>query len=910
MRPLRLCLQAFGPYLEKTELDLSQFEEGGLFLISGPTGGGKTALLDAMCFALYCRSTGGQRKFSQMRCMSAPPETPTLVEFDFALQREIYRFRRKSFLYTNRSSKKQEIRETHECFLYSEGEFRLLESGSESAIRKKAEELLHLTCEQFSQVIVLPQGEFLKLLKASSQDKGKILRTLFSAEKWQEVRDKLHQRTQALETACRGLSDRRLALLSQVDAQTTAELEKALESEKAEMEDLSAARLALQQKSELQEALLKDRETWERLTLALRDGKAGETKAEAQKEELERLSPAVLEKRKQAKAMQEQVIALAGEIAGLERQREQLAGAEKLQNRAKENRKTQRDEENKLSIFREEKEKLIQQIETGNQFLHQYQAAFQELPALLEKQQTLEKDTSLLEERERRRDALKQAKKDAEEKKSAAEGKQIAAETLRKRLEEQESLLRENHALGLARTLREGEPCPVCGSREHPFPARGKEQLMDAHALETLRSQVSSTQKDYLEAATQEEAAKHAVEQADKALLEQEKLCEGLPPIETLRDALKQAASLTEQAKRNASLLDPAKAKLERLNKDLEDQNRKEGEVIQRLSGLTAAAAEQERQAEEALSACPQKDPQILDTSIKETRENSLRLQEEAKKLLAQAEQATARLEGAKAALTLAREAREKAETELNAFQPRWETPPELLPLREQTKALREQLLTLSEKAGSLQSAFASRKEVLASVKALDRELEEREKEYNRSHRLSRAVSGDNPMKMPILQYVLSITLEEVLASANRVFSTLSRGRYALRLMDSVKGGNYKGGLDLEVLDGASMLPRSVETLSGGEQFLASLSLAFGLSDVAQNRSGAVRLDSIFIDEGFGSLDGETLDAAMKALNMLRRSGRVIGVISHVGELKTRIYDRIEVFRDHEGFSKAKVITN
>ena len=179
MRPLRLLLQAFGPYLEKTELDLTQFDETGLFLITGPTGGGKTSLLDAMCFALYCKATGGKRSFGGMRCMSAPQELPTLVEFDFSLQGETYRFRRSQYTHINRNTKAPELRETHECFRLEEGEFRLVESGSESAVRRRAEELLHLTCEQFSQVIVLPQGEFLRLLRANSNDKGEMLKTLF-----------------------------------------------------------------------------------------------------------------------------------------------------------------------------------------------------------------------------------------------------------------------------------------------------------------------------------------------------------------------------------------------------------------------------------------------------------------------------------------------------------------------------------------------------------------------------------------------------------------------------------------------------------------------------------------------------------------------------------------------------------
>ena len=194
-------------------------------------------------------------------------------------------------------------------------------------------------------------------------------------------------------------------------------------------------------------------------------------------------------------------------------------------------------------------------------------------------------------------------------------------------------------------------------------------------------------------------------------------------------------------------------------------------------------------------------------------------------------------------------------------------------------------------------------------MRQLTQELSEQEARYTRVARLSKSLGGANPLKMPILQYVLSVMLDQVLVSANRFFSTLSRGRYALRLMEGPKGGNALGGLDLEVLDGASMLPRSIETLSGGEQFLASLSLAFGLSDVVQAHSGAVRLDALFIDEGFGSLDGETLDVAMKALAMLQNSGRLVGIISHVSELKNRIPCRVEVTRDGNGLAHAGIRT-
>ena len=164
-----------------------------------------------------------------------------------------------------------------------------------------------------------------------------------------------------------------------------------------------------------------------------------------------------------------------------------------------------------------------------------------------------------------------------------------------------------------------------------------------------------------------------------------------------------------------------------------------------------------------------------------------------------------------------------------------------------------------------------------------------------------------NALRVPLLQYVLGMMLDETIQSANRFFSVLSRGRYALQHKQGKSGAGY-GGLDIEVLDGMSGTCRSVETLSGGEQFLASLSLAFGLSDVVQNYSGAVRLDSIFIDEGFGSLDTDTLDTAMRALESIRQSGRVVGIISHVSELQSRIPTMIRIWKTASGSAAAKVI--
>ena len=912
MRPLRLLLQAFGPYLEKTELDLTQFQEMGLFLISGPTGGGKTSLLDAMCFALYCKATGGRRSFAGMRCMSAPEELPTLVEFDFSLQGDTYRFRRSQYTHINRNTKQPELRETHECFRWEEGDFRLLESGSESAVRRKAEELLHLTCEQFSQVIVLPQGEFLRLLRANSNDKGEMLKTLFSAGIWRTVTDRFHQRERELEEKGKQSTTLRGSLLQKEEVETTQALEEKAASLSQREKLLREESAQGAKKLEQEEALLQAVETYTRLDAARQEAAASLEKAKKSWEELEKSAPQLQKKRSDAQALREQAVALAQESAQLTERKEELIRAQGAQQQAAATRKLAKDQQQALDTVRQQEQSLSQRMEKGNAFLKTCEESAAKLPALLERKQALEKLAAAWEEFDR----LEKRRQDAQAALAAsnrlAEQKSLLLETVTQRLETQEALLRQNAALELSHTLREGEPCPVCGSRSHPAPPQGEQALLDPQQIQALREEEKSARQDHMQAASQAGSRKTEAAQAAEAVTQQQALLQELAaPLggssrEETAAQLKESTLQTESAKRDAARLDAAKEKLKALEKERDACLKQEGVLREKLSALTAQAEELERRAKEAQAACAGLDLKALETSIQQKKEEYDAREKAASQLLREAQEGEAQRERAKAALALSQEGLEKAEAQWKACPTPWETLPQLEPLRERCQALRQENLARREELGKASSSLHALNTSLEQIRQLDGELSALESQLSRVARISKSLSGANPLKMPILQYVLSVMLDEVLVSANRFFSTLSRGRYALRLKEGPSSRGY-GGLDLEVLDGSSMLPRSIETLSGGEQFLASLSLAFGLSDVVQNHSGAVRLDSLFIDEGFGSLDGETLDTAMKALAMLQNSGRLIGIISHVSELKNRIPCRIEVTRDAAGFSHASV---
>ena len=610
MRPLRLVLQAFGPYLEKTQLDLSQFAESGLFLITGPTGGGKTSLLDAMCFALYGKSTGGRRRFAEMRCGSAPQELPTLVELEFALQGERYRFSRSQYTHINRNTKAPELRESHQCFRLEGEDWALLESKSDSAVSRRAEELLHLTCEQFSQVIVLPQGEFLRLLRASSSDKGEMLKTLFSAGVWRQVTDRFHQRERQLEDKARQTAALRASLLQQEEAESLGGLEEKAASLAQRETALRQENKTLAQQLEQAERLLQSLEQYTRLEEAAQEAGKSLARAQAAWKELEGREIQPRHKREQAQALRQQAVALAQESARLGEQKEELLRAQAAGKQAAATRKQLEEQRQSLAALGQQRETLSQRMEKGNAFCKACEEAAARLPALLERRQALEKLSAAWEELARRKARQAAALEGLSIAEQAAAQKQLLLETVSQRLERQEALLRQNAALQLAHTLEPGKPCPVCGALEHPSPAAGQETLLEPRKLESLRQEEKTARQAQVKAAALAASRKAEADQAMEAVSQQEAAWKeaaasaGDFTREETAAQLAQAAALAEKAKGEAARLEAAKEKLRALEKERDACQQRETALREKLSALEAQAQELERRAQEAQAAC------------------------------------------------------------------------------------------------------------------------------------------------------------------------------------------------------------------------------------------------------------------------------------------------------------------
>lgn len=854
MRPIRLELSAFGPYLEHTVIDFEKLNEAGLFLITGQTGGGKTTLLDAMSIALFYKSTGGRRTFQDMRCLAAADSDRTEVVYHFALGEDEYCFRRALYRRKKRGSDDFITEEENECKRRTADGWALAASGAARNVTGYAENLLSLTAEQFSQVIVLPQGKFMQLLRANSTEKAAILKTLFSCELWERIAMKFTERQKKLYAKRETCETKLKSLLEKHGAETAEALAvqtEALRSECARTEKALAA---------AKEALTLAQKQYTR-ALQFEQCQKAETDAEAQLKTAE--TRAASAKAQYTRAVQKQA----------------------------------EDDRQKLP-------EVLRRIAVGEAFTEKADAAKDRLASLLQTQTILSEQLAALKTRSDAAKAEAQCKKLWGAAEDAARTARLTVVGQDKLLSAAEAKWNQNSAAALATGLADGTPCPVCGAVHHPVlavPCAGettKEEL-DAlrKKLEDLRQEQSRAEQTAAAAKARHEVAfaqLSAANDAAKSITESE---------EVLTAAYIAAQTALNEAQKLAAQAPAAHKKLETLKAEREALMQVESRHNAALAACRAALEEKRRQ----LSAMD---------AVRDAAQITLEMTEIQKRIRV-LEQETAALEeafhAAENALSAANEAVKAAAQQMFAAKEAKNAlgaaPEKDLPQsKAELDAKSTETQTLSVQLGRFGSDLRTIAESAAAVQQYTEEAAALDVQYSRAAKLAGYVTGrSNALRVPLLQYVLGMMLDETIQSANRFFSVLSRGRYALQHKQGKSGAGY-GGLDIEVLDGMSGTCRSVETLSGGEQFLASLSLAFGLSDVVQSYSGAVRLDSIFIDEGFGSLDTDTLDTAMRALESIRQSGRVVGIISHVSELQSRIPTMIRIWKTASGSAAAKVI--
>ncbi len=905
MKPLKLTMCAFGSYGKETIVDFTKADHG-LFLITGDTGAGKTTIFDGITFAIYGETSGGKRDGKMMRSQFASPSDETYVELTFSYRGEVYTVRRSPeyMREKKRGSGLVKSAATVELTLPDGTVFR----GKVKETDKKLCEIMGVDREQFTQIAMIAQGDFLRLLYAKSEERKKIFSTIFHTSLYRNIEETLGEKRKELKEKIAGTGERIRAYVQGIqvpeferkeDAKAEINADGNREASRANQINTEEVTQAKERLNRLGKEENPDtaavKEVLELFLEFVQDALIG---LEAPIRETEAIYGRLLEKRGIAKsdndllASCERAKQKLTEKAAVEsvylKQKSRIQMAEKafgikpFADRREQAERSLKNADFKLSASQRETAEQWTKVETlcmkkelavekgsfrwqslysGNRqdlqtVISEWKARNRELEAASEKKLELERRTVVLE-------------KD----KSRLEGKKKRLETYVQEMQEaretfgilQEQFFCEQAGILAKERLRQGEPCPVCGAVEHPAPA----VLADDAVTE---EQVKNAQKAW-------DASRTVCEN-----LSMEIRAEGARILEAGTQLEKEGKELPEKIDELCRLLTDAVHAAEKYSKALESRERNLEEQKRFREGLTSAEEELRMALEEA----------GLDRMIYE---KTIVLWETRKELdfeKAKNEAYFIELRNAYTTVqTLAEQAKGKGYTDLSELDGQLEI----------WKKKKASQLAEREQISSLKQSYEL---VLKSLEREESQYRELLEEFLVYDGLWQAAGGKlrGRVRMDFETYVQRMYFEKILAAANRRFLTFTDGRMKLKSRPLEEMGLVgASGLELNVYVMATGKERDVKTLSGGESFLASLAMALGLSDVVQSQAGSIRLESMFVDEGFGALDDAARDQAIRVLNELAGDDRLVGIISHVNALKDSIERKLTVTKGAQGSS-------
>ena len=877
MRPISVEFSCFGPYMERQFVDFAELERSGLFLICGETGAGKTTILDAISVALYGKASGGTRgEISDMRCKLATKDDITRVEFVFETGGHRYKFLR-----TLRVARTNESEE-HQCMEFLGGEWSPLPGNAKkSAVNAKAEEIIGLTYDQFRQVIILPQGQFERLLTSKSDEKEEILTKLFHAERWEKAVQAVKDRVDARDAALREKLEQFTAKLSDYQCANLEELAQKETDDAAHLEDLKkqakTAETVAAEKKQLQKQALLDSQEFEEL---------------AHREE----KTTALREREASIIEEEKLLGLADAAEGLRPVHEAYTQAKATLKAAK---TATADAQAKLEKAKKDADTARSEREAHEAGRANYDRTKTRLVLL---NNARELYVTLAEKERHRDEVLAQWQEKADASEGAARAFERADEAWKKALkllEEAREAYQQGQAVYLqgiggilAQKLVQGEPCPVCGSREHPAPAAISEGHITDSELDALAKAESKAIKDEMTTRTARSEAEQTKGQAEKALrdviselaaakaacesAEAGKL-EGIDTTEELKAAIDTVSAAiaefeqtevdTAAAKQTAETTEKlAKSEAERLQKELE---KAQTEETAKAAAWEAALSDSSLLDEEQFAAA------CIELSERQSRQRECTaFRTEFNSAIKAEQEKRAALEG--------------------------KTAPDLAAIEAAVNEAEENMRQMQTNVVLAEKALGDMRVELLDLKARKEVYDAERIAVDRDMMFVKRLRGSTDVSLQ--RYVLGVRFAAVTTEANRLLETVYGGRYRLYRTDEATGKTHKKGLELEVYDTDQNQRRSVNTLSGGEKFLVALSLAIGLSAVVRAGGGGVNMEAMFVDEGFGSLDDKSVDDAVSILQSIcQNSGAVVGIISHVGRLEETIPTKLEVKKGENG---------
>lgn len=1027
MKPISLTIEAFGPYRDSVTLDFNELQNHSMFLISGPTGAGKTSILDAMVYALYGEPSGEVRKTDAIRSDFAEPDRMTRVDFSFAIGDARYRVERlpKQMVAKKRGTGMREQNASATVYEMKDGEWKII-ATSAAAIRDTVQRIIGFRKDQFLQVVLLPQGEFRKLLVASTSEREELLHTLFRTELYRRLQDALKA---AYDDAKAGIEEnvtKQNALLQSIphdedtpvltiehvrdllkhrephrdalvierdkavtvveqfntlrnewalynqaqqslaEATSKLDLVKAREAERASLREKVQFLTSLMPSFELYKQVSDKQSVLKTLDTSLSEAENNVDSA-TQYESKCIEAHAVLEA--QAENMQAKRTAL----AQMEQQSEkfnELAVLNKELSTLKSNLVTQDREKSEAAL--QAQHKLVDDLEAklvaDRQQLQGNSKALDSISRIQEQLSHLQRYSELVAQKQKVQNDI-----DAKDKALATLDESVKNSKVQ--LERLEHLMAEGRAFELVHLVKDNEPCPVCGSTEHPqlaskpelYPT--KEEIEEARAIRDaeLQKQASEIGQKETLALRLHELDQQVKDQVShlKSSIEgfseeafasiQHDLLSEMEQLTSLRSDTEQLSNTIATNEDELSAAKDTLAKLETAHKELLDNLHNLEVQISTVQAKIDALSESlpttdldawHKEIESLASELTDYDEQVkvCKANLDSAREVLNAKRGRLETLFAQVQEETKNLDGfyqeyvkSLQSISVSEDdfidalgdykALDAFRTELHALDEAFSTAQAVYDAAlKHAQSVIEPSDTVSDEVydtavekrdnlvGSLAAWDKETKHIettLASLEELEKAMGEAREEITFLSRLNDLANGGEQgfKNVTFERYVLGAILDEVVYAANLRLQKMSRSRYSLERSDYTGGGRGKQGLDLAVMDAFTGQSRPANTLSGGETFLASMALALGLADVIQSYAGGIHMDTMFIDEGFGTLDPDTLELAMETLVQLQSSGRLIGMISHVPELKTRIPAHLEVTRGDDG-STAKFVIN
>lgn len=975
MKPINLKFTAFGPYPKTQTIDFTALQTSNMFVITGPTGSGKTTIFDAISFALYGSASGSERKAEMFRSDFADNSALTSVEFEFQVREQTYKIKRTPSQYRPK--------------LRGDGLRKIEPSVSlttadkvytaQAEVNLQIESILGLTKEQFKQIVLLPQGEFKKLLMSDSKSKEEIFRKIFNTAHLKQIQEQMRVESNGLYrkiedaqlqistvlknyqhiTSSHGLRRLKTAAdynLQAVEAhlqQLAADVKVHTDKLAAEQEIEKVKKSLVEYQNKLQ-TFAQNRDKYTLATNFLNNIKPTVEYSNYQQElaklntlinhnheqlqtfikRLETIKQSPLESQyQQAKVeydqleqkhlikleLEKNLIAINQQLA---RQQELESYLRKL---AAATQKLATNQDQKLKLEQQRREvmdnlNVVDQLQTTAQEL---ETKSQQLTKFVTVKSEINELHTVLESNYQRAQNLNQSYNQASQQLTAMRGSYI------------------NGQAGiLATTLNAGKPCPVCGSLDHPAPAIPRDQQITQEAITKQELVVQQINEEIAGLTSQIEVSKAVV-----IKLTSEYQIEDVDYQANLRQVEAKLASINEQITRlkvNNSLelcdrqielcaeqlaqnrgdIKGYQFAIDKLNQEIAanfQPNREKADIESQLSELNQSIKtitvnyntllkqlnEQNREADNLTT-----NIKILQTSIQNNSDNretiNAKLQQlttiyseehlqQYQTMLSDEAKIRNELEAQKSQEQIITQKIFEYQAQIASYQP--------IDVTSCTAELEQ----LTAKCDLYQSIYEQYKVLVATITndlqqlvTIEAKNEKNIKRYQLIADVSDIANGKTLSKISFERYMLSIYFKQIITRANLYFKTMTNNRFLLEYKQP-RGGRASQGLDLNIIDNYTSKVRDVKTLSGGESFKASLAMALGLSDIVQMHSGGVQIDTIFIDEGFGSLDSESLNTAIDTLIEIENEGRIVGIISHVEELKTQISNKIEIIPSQRG---------